>query len=494
MRMAALAESALVEEWLNKEDDFHLEQSRKRAEIRVRDNRAQPIDLLALNLKWSLPRGEWAKGTRIEEEEEDGGMGLDVELDEPYEIFNNLSLDEVIQLHEDIKMYLSLEKHQSCIDFWTALLVVSNSSLQRLNKERTMTARQRGENEETKSRIDALLAGKTYEQLVALQGSVDKKLASGEVIDADYWESLKDELRVWIAKAKLRDMHEVVLKNRLEQLRKRQRDDALKVQAELAAAAANMDVNMGEDEKLSAPNASASGRRTEEEREPWTEDMMPRLWSRKEVEDWRDVEIVDEAQEREKLYAQRRQVTKTRFVPMKNKPKSAYELATERMHDKELEAEAMYAAEVARGLDEEEEVFNAEEEIRGQVYSWEDKYRPRKPKYFNKVQTGYDWNKYNQTHYDTDNPPPKVVQGYKFSIFYPDLIDKRKAPTYKTIKEKGNDDTCILLFQAGPPYEDIAFRIVNREWALGKKSGFRSSFDRGVLQLHINFKRHFYRK
>jgi Cactus-binding C-terminus of cactin protein len=23
-----------------------------------------------------------------------------------------------------------------------------------------------------------------------------------------------------------------------------------------------------------------------------------------------------------------------------------------------------------------------------------------------------------------DNPPPKVVQGYKFNIFYPDLIDK----------------------------------------------------------------------
>ena len=29
---------------------------------------------------------------------------------------------------------------------------------------------------------------------------------------------------------------------------------------------------------------------------------------------------------------------------------------------------------------------------------------------------GYEWNKYNQTHYDTDNPPPKVVQGYKFNV------------------------------------------------------------------------------
>ena len=29
---------------------------------------------------------------------------------------------------------------------------------------------------------------------------------------------------------------------------------------------------------------------------------------------------------------------------------------------------------------------------------------------------GFEWNKYNQTHYDMDNPPPKVVQGYKFNV------------------------------------------------------------------------------
>ncbi len=41
----------------------------------------------------------------------------------------------------------------------------------------------------------------------------------------------------------------------------------------------------------------------------------------------------------------------------------------------------------------------------------------------------YEWNKYNQTHYDSDNPPPKVVQGYKFNIMYFDLIDKSKVRT-----------------------------------------------------------------
>lgn len=51
-----------------------------------------------------------------------------------------------------------------------------------------------------------------------------------------------------------------------------------------------------------------------------------------------------------------------------------------------------------------------------QFYNWSDKYRPRKPRYYNRVHTGYDWNQYNKKHYDVDNPPPKTVQGYKFNV------------------------------------------------------------------------------
>lgn len=58
---------------------------------------------------------------------------------------------------------------------------------------------------------------------------------------------------------------------------------------------------------------------------------------------------------------------------------------------------------------------------------------------------------------------------FQFNIFYPDLIDKSKAPTYKIVKEPGNDETVLLHFSAGPPYEDIAFRIVHREWEFSHK-------------------------
>jgi hypothetical protein len=88
-----------------------------------------------------------------------------------------------------------------------------------------------------------------------------------------------------------------------------------------------------------------------------------------------------------------------------------------------MASEALARMEMERDLDEEEELFNLEENITQPTsYNWEDKWRPRKPRYFNRVHTGYEWNKYNQTHYDTDNPPPKVVQGYKVSRFISSIL------------------------------------------------------------------------
>ena len=43
----------------------------------------------------------------------------------------------------------------------------------------------------------------------------------------------------------------------------------------------------------------------------------------------------------------------------------------------------------------------------------------------------------------------QVVQGYKFNIFYPDLIEKLEAPTYSLEKDPGADEaggTCMLRY------------------------------------------------
>ena len=41
---------------------------------------------------------------------------------------------------------------------------------------------------------------------------------------------------------------------------------------------------------------------------------------------------------------------------------------------------------------------------------------------------GYEWNAYNKVHYSLNNPPPKSVIGYRFSIFYFNKFDKNDTP------------------------------------------------------------------
>ncbi|KAG2043106.1 mid region of cactin-domain-containing protein [Suillus americanus] len=481
-RMARMAESAQMSEWIAKDGEFQLEQERSRAAIRIREKRAKAIDFLALNLKYAHP---------LDEDHVEDDAGLEIDLDEPYNILDSLSPDQIDELHDDIERYLSLETSEVDIDFWTNMMVVCKDRIDKIKASECMGIEAAVAVE---SEITALLSGKSYDHLATLQKQIQTKLASGEPIDTDYWEGLLKRLLVWKAKAKLKSLHEVVVRNRLEQLRKRQRDEALHAQEELLAGVARSAAQGLKDANYVAPMTTAEAD-THEDMEPYDGSMSPSLIDiRKLTEDEREIDIVTELDDLRALLKQRRTVAASRFVPKAAQPMVEVE-APEIASGADLASEALYRAEAERELDEEEELFNLEENIANPTsYNWEDKYRPRKPRYFNRVHTGYEWNKYNQTHYDVDNPPPKVVQGYKFNIFYPDLIDKSKAPTYKIVREPGNEDTVLLHFSAGPPYEDIGFRIVNREWEFSHKRGFRSSFDRGCLSLWFNFRRNFYRK
>lgn len=110
--------------------------------------------------------------------------------------------------------------------------------------------------------------------------------------------------------------------------------------------------------------------------------------------------------------AQRRQVATSRYVPRTAQPvQEAAPAEATSQSNADVLSEAMFRAEAERDLDEEEELFNVEELIQNPTnYTWEDKWRPRKPRYFNRVHTGYEWNKYNQTHYE-----------YVFCILSPQL-------------------------------------------------------------------------
>lgn len=486
-QMARLAESAAMSEWVAKEDEFHLEQSRRRAAIRIRENRAKPIDLLAMNLRWA--DADRIKNKRLDRDEEDDEAGLEIDLEEPYEIFETLTLEETEELFEDIQMYLTLEKNEQNLDFWRSMIIVCDDKLAELRQEEDPTNIRNRLDPTVKAEMSSMLSTKNFDQLATLQDQVRNKLRSGEPIDVEYWEQLLKQIVVWRAKTKLRDLHEVVLENRLEYLRRKQRDEATRHKKELFAQIGEEAGAKFKESSMSvgAPTNANGGGNLKAHVEQWEDAMEPPAVNETRLNyDERHLPVQTWDQVRIELIEARRKVLGATFVP---RARTKIE-----QRDGVDASEALFAQEAAKGIDVEEEEFNgpaneATTVVSNHTYDWQDKYRPRKPRYFNRVHTGFEWNKYNQTHYDTDNPPPKVVQGYKFNIFYPDLIDKGKAPTYKIIREPGNDDTVVIKFEAGAPYEDIAFRIVNRPWQYSHKRGFRSSFDRGVLQLYCKYSR-----
>ncbi|KAJ3092414.1 hypothetical protein HK102_007611 [Quaeritorhiza haematococci] len=513
LRLQREMDQAAMGDWKSKENEFHLEQAKRRAQIRITQGRAKPIDILAMNISI-------ATDTNLAEEFD--AMGIEMSVDEPYLIFQNLELKEVEELHQDIQLYLTLETDESNRAFWEAMIVVCDDELSKhrmalaaggsgkSGSSRTGSSSagapriQTGVSESVAEEIDQMLSKKTLDQLIIVQRQVESKLREGGPVDVEYWEALLKALIVWKAKARLRDMHSSMLRKRLEQLKKKQQDEEMPDGAGVdGQRPESKPLRLGMAPAESAPEAmeedlGEEGEEAEAEEAYAYDPSLSPILMRSVGGDDQNLDIVEEEDDYRELLEMRKEVMKQRLMALATKRLGASEDgegSSAAIDATSITAEeAVFMKDASKNMGVDETAFADEAVLAKTTYLWQDKYRPRKPRYFNRVHTGYEWNKYNQTHYDSDNPPPKVVQGYKFNVFYPDLIDKSKAPTYKIVRDEGFPDTVVIKFIAGPPYEDIAFRIVNREWEYSHKKGFRSSFDRGVLQLHFHFKRHYYRR
>ncbi|KAL4780754.1 mid region of cactin-domain-containing protein [Aspergillus varians] len=494
MRLNQIQEDERVREWVSQEDIFVLKQAKKKAEIRVKDGRAKPIDWLTVMLRVIDP-------TRDPLDDEISDSELD--LIDPEGVFEGLSQTELGDLETDIDTFLGLESNSQNRDYWKTMRIICR------DRQKTMAPEGRALNS-VAADINKLLSPKTYEQLQTLEGQVRKKLNSNEPIDTDYWEELLRSLTVWKARAKLKKVYQAVIDERVRGLREQQREEAESVRLKLTPLA-----------PLVRGDRAQAVLVNEEEFHDLDPDPLLQIRPEDKI-----YEVLDEETFLDQVARERQKILKMGYVPLRQRQaekasasvvsnaanasaaSNSTRFSTIPNEDFSQATKALYERELAKGVSENEEIFTGEESVStGAQPQWANKYRPRKPRYFNRVQMGYEWNKYNQTHYDHDNPPPKVVQGYKFNIFYPDLIDKAKAPTYRIEREHGRkrgqsfaaageEDTCLIRFMAGPPYEDIAFRIVDKEWDYSAKRerGFKSTFDKGILQLHFQFKRIYYRK
>ncbi|KZF24466.1 hypothetical protein L228DRAFT_97486 [Xylona heveae TC161] len=483
---------AQEEAWVADEDRFVLRQAKKKAEIRVKEGRPKPIDWLAVLLRVVEP-----------DPVDDDGDDSDLPVVNPDGIFDSLDVQQLEELEKDINAFASLEQLRANREYWNSMKIICGDRRQKLSgrgpEGRAISS--------VSSDIDRTFSNKTYDELQTLERQVNWKIQSNEPIDYDYWEQLLRTLRVWKAKAKLRNVYQSVIEDRRQKLRHQQAEEAKAIASKLQGILGS---------------TAAAGSSTNPSTVEYSAPLDPEPMLKLRLED-KALELIEEKEFLKKVNAERRKVLTLGFVPMKQRQTEKLAPATEsRVGDDSAKlarfantsnedfsqaTRALYEREVARGVGENEEIFTGEEDVVSTRTGWTDKHRPRKPRYFNRVQMGYEWNKYNQTHYDHDNPPPKIVQGYKFNIFYPDLIDKTKAPTYRIERENGRkrgqtfapageEDTCLIRFIAGPPYEDIAFRIVDKEWDYSAKRerGFKSSFDKGILQLHFQFKKIYYRK
>ena len=465
--------------WQEKEDEFHLEQAKMRSKIRIQDGRAKPIDLLAKYIS----------------AEEDLNA---IEMHEPYTYLNGLTVTDLEDLLAEIKAYNELDTSTRNQDFWSDIVVIVEDELSKLRKldarsqYEVAAERRQGINKAVADDVQQVFSGKTSLQLEQLQANIETKLSQrSEGVDVSYWESLLSQLKAHLARARLRDKHKDNLRQKLELLKAEQAGgkgespvagtsgEAVKMESQ-DEAGEDADDTEGAVEDPEAAVAEFAAPKAKDKSEKCIEaykkgGYSPVYVSQDNLELGTIVMEVDEDE------ARRREDQKRAMGGIKiENVLNAEEKALQR--------------EAKRGMTDEEASFAVESALE-QTYEWSDKYRPRKPRYFNRVHTGFEWNKYNQTHYDIENPPPKIVQGYKFNIFFPDLIDKGKTPTYTLTPCGDNPEFAVLRITASPPYEDIAFKIVNREWEFGYKRGFKCHFlNSSIFQLWFHFKRLRYRR
>ncbi|XP_014651435.1 PREDICTED: cactin [Ceratotherium simum simum] len=463
--------------WEEQEDNFHLQQAKLRSKIRIRDGRAKPIDLLA---------------KYISAEDDD----LAVEMHEPYTFLNGLTVADMEDLLEDIQVYMELEQGKNA-DFWRDMTIITEDEIAKLRKLEASGKgpgeRREGVNASVSSDVQSVFKGKTYSQLQFIfQGIEGKIQAGGPNLDMGYWESLLQQLRAHMARAR-------------------------SAGGGPRPSGSHLRRGLTQGTGAVSPRPAGPGRGATGQCPCWKAQRAaqeapraacpPPSFCRPHT---LCVQILSElGRVNTRLLAANCAVA-SKFIlclaclrpvsarlgrcphvdtlppcPRFTRPPAA--------GDASESAEDIFFRRAKEGMGQDEAQFSVEMPLTGKAYLWADKYRPRKPRFFNRVHTGFEWNKYNQTHYDFDNPPPKIVQGYKFNIFYPDLIDKRATPEYFLEACADSRDFATLRFRAGPPYEDIAFKVVSREWEYSHRHGFRCQFANGIFQLWFHFKRYRYR-
>lgn len=390
VNMQRQKEAAQFDEWQKQEENFHLEQARLRSKIRIQDGRAKPIDLLA----------QYINEQNLDE-------SIEMQMHEPSLYIQGLSIDDLEDLIEDIKVYNELEKNENS-DYWSDIMIIVDDDLKKLKKKESENSagRREGIHSSVSADVSKIFKGKTTTQLNELRTKIEDKLSSkADGVDIGYWESLLSQLKAHMARARLRDRHQANLKAKLELLKREHEEISAKVEVKVEEEEISSEHSNSPKPSTSSPIAGPSTSRGHTDNDDSSQDSS----------DYRDSETLeaDLIQECFKLYEKGnyspRYLKLSDFEPH-------IEILTEDKNHRRIEEmrakvigqeeeehfsreELALRSEARKGMNDDEAEFSVETKLDPQIYLWSDKYRPRKPRYFNRVHTGFEWNKYNQTHY-----------------------------------------------------------------------------------------------
>ncbi|KAL2312734.1 Cactin [Schizosaccharomyces pombe] len=455
------------------EREFLRLQQLRRAIIRLKNDRSKSIDKLLVSV-YLMPGPEWEENG--EKNSIDFGT---VDMFDPLSVIQSYKAEDLEEISRNIGDIQQLETNQCRLTYWKYVKMLVNSRMEH-NKVGQFS---RGL-KVVAGEVQRILAPKSFEQLEQLEAQIQKKLKSNVPLDTDYWVDLLNSLKSYKAIAYLKKTFNEELQIRKNRLDNEEWDKAFSDAKKLS--------NMKDrEEKL------------------YIVPIDPKPILRAQAIP-RGIQPEEQADYEKELNDHVNIVKSSTYIPIsiptqKQKPTLPKNSNLINEDEFSIANRARLEREYLQSDDaEEQEMLGDYVEGQTRVVN-ENGVTLKKPHYFNRVLLGFEWNSYNQAHFNEAHPPPKAVQGYRFNVFYPDLIGTGRAPTYRIERTRRKnksdttdlqDDVCIIRFIAGEPYQDIAFSIVDKDWDYSAKRdhGFKSSFDNGVLSLHFRFKKLHHRR
>ena len=513
-------EDEYAEKWLEQEDSFFLQQAVIRSELRLKKGYGQTIDFLAYYVE-----------TVCKEELE--GLNNDIKMLDlktlkkqvhvrsPVQILDKLDIDQLEDLEVDIKVYMKVHSGvMTCLKMWEDILVVVQQRIRDvkggLSDIRIPVSVQKD--------ITKILKDKDLHELEQLEKAVVRKLKCKEG-DISYWETMLVFIRYFKALLRLEQCYDSFTKNATSVKRSQTKTSHMPIKTLHTEKATSENVLQDEIVVRDTNGDCITSRLIIHLEDPT---KIQELNSEHVITD-PEQDLAQLQQKRNRIIEERKQKHEVSTSKKTNGDTGKISItqsstshvfmisgcdADERSQEKTHEAMCSCEKEKENtlGTFTDPELNENQhndcvalcehcEPDRKLVHDFHDEVTLKhsallkKPRFYNKVHSGYIWNRYNRTHYDLDNPPPKTVLGYRFNIFYPDLFDKSRMPEILISPLEDEPGLLLLRINGGPPYEDIAFKVVDKEWDKSPKSGYRCQMvPGGCFQLWFRFKRLSYRR